>query len=97
MCLLIYAEINFKVFILLRRPSANIICISKLHIMQLPPLTFKESTSYSQQKVAAMRSLKDKSDEILVLVHHHLLPILLRNIYCSQECIINFLYLSHVA
>lgn len=44
-----------------------------------------------------MRSLKDKSDEILVLVHHHLLPILLRNIYCSQECIINFLYLSHVA
>lgn len=44
-----------------------------------------------------MRSLKDKSDEILVLVRHHLLPILLRNIYCSQECIINFLYLSHVA
>lgn len=44
-----------------------------------------------------MLSLKHKSSERLVLVQHHLLPILLRNIYYIQECIVNFLYLFHVA
>jgi len=46
MCLLICTEINFKAYIVLRQPTATIICISKFCIMQLAALMFKKSTFY---------------------------------------------------
>lgn len=93
MCLLICAEIHFKAYIVLRRPIATIMRISKFHIMQLPALMFKESTFYLLQKVVAMLSLKDRSNKRLVLVQQHLMPILLKNIYYIEECA-KFLHLS---